>query len=191
MRKLVYYVGSSIDGFIAGPDGSVDFFPMGDDILEHILAEYADAVPTHVRKAIGIDPPTTRFDTVVMGRATYDPALREGITSPYGHLRQYVVSGSVTEAPDPAVRIVSGDPVAAVRELKRQDGKGIWLAGGARLAGTLLPEIDELIVKVYPVIVGSGIPLFAGGFAPTQFELADSRVFGSGAAVMTYTARPS
>ncbi len=187
MRKLVYYVGSSIDGFIAGPDGSVDFFPMGDDVLEHILSEYADAVPTHVREAVGIDPPNTRFDTVVMGRATYDPALREGITSPYRHLRQYVVSRSITETLDPTVQLVSGDPVTKVRELKQEDGRGIWLAGGARLAGTLLPEIDELVVKIYPVIVGSGIPLFSGGFTPTQFELTASQLFGSGAAIMTYT----
>ncbi|MEV7907943.1 dihydrofolate reductase family protein [Streptomyces anulatus] len=186
MRKLVYYVGSSIDGFIAGPDGSVDFFPMGDDILEHILSEYADAVPTHVRKVVGIDPENTRFDTVVMGRATYDPALREGITSPYRHLRQYVVSRSIAESPDPTVEIVADDPVGRVRRLKQEEGKGIWLAGGARLAGTLLPEIDELIVKIYPVVAGSGVPLFSGGFAPTQFELTASRVFDSGAAIMTY-----
>ncbi|MEV7008816.1 dihydrofolate reductase family protein [Streptosporangium sp. NPDC051022] len=189
MRKLVYYVGSSIDGFIAGPDGSVDFFPMGDDVLEHIVSEYADAVPTHVRAAIGIDPPNTRFDTVVMGRATYDPALREGITSPYRHLRQYVVSRSIAETLDPEVEIVADDPLGRVRELKREDGRAIWLAGGAQLAGTLLPEIDELIVKIYPVVAGSGIPLFAGGFAPTQFELTANRVFESGAAIMTYARR--
>ena len=58
-----------------------------------------------------------------MGRATYDPALREGITSPYAHLRQYVVSTSITDSPDPTVEIVSGDPIDKVSELKTEVGR--------------------------------------------------------------------
>ncbi|MFC5146907.1 dihydrofolate reductase family protein [Streptomyces aureoversilis] len=65
---------------------------------------------------------------------------------------------------------------------------GIWLCGGGELAGTLLPEIDELIVKCYPVAVGAGIPLFSAAFRPRRFGLVDSRSFAGGAAVLTYTA---
>ncbi|MET8676884.1 dihydrofolate reductase family protein [Streptomyces sp. NPDC004647] len=186
MRKLTYYIALTIDGFIAAPDGSADFYPLGEDLLAHIASEYPETLPTHARKALGVDSENKHFDTIVMGRATYDPALREGITSPYQHLRQYVVSRSLAASPDPAVHIVSGDPVAMVRELKEEDGLGIYLAGGGQLAGALLPEIDELIVKIYPVVAGSGTPMFSAEFSPLQFELTAGRLFESGAAIMTY-----
>ncbi|WP_058043372.1 dihydrofolate reductase family protein [Streptomyces roseifaciens] len=121
-----------------------------------------------------------------MGRGTYEPALSAGITSPYAHLRQYVFSRTLAGA-DPAVEIVSGDPVAFVRELKQQDGMDVWLCGGGELAGTLLPEIDALIVKCYPVAIGAGIPVFSTAFRPHRFGLVDSRSFAGGAAVLTYT----
>ncbi|AUG75129.1 deaminase [Kitasatospora sp. MMS16-BH015] len=186
MRKLTYYVGATIDGFIADPDGSFGFFPLADDILKHIGEEYPETLPTHVRSALGIVGANRHFDTVVMGRATYDPALKAGITSPYAHLRQYVVSGSLPLDGAPGVEIVRTDPVGVVRRLKRQDGLKIWLAGGARLAGELLPEIDELVVKTYPLVIGSGVPLFTRDFAVAAFRRTSGRVFDSGAAIAVY-----
>lgn len=186
MRKLTYYVGSSIDGYIAGPGGSVDFFPVTDDVMEYIVAEFPETLPAHVRTSLGVERENTRFDTVIMGRATYDPALKEGITSPYSHLKQYVAARHLRPSPDPAVSITS-DPIATVRELKQEHGLGIWLAGGGELAGTLFGEIDELIVKVYPVVVGSGVPLFDADLTPTRFELTASTLLDSGTAIMRYT----
>lgn len=186
MRKLTYYVGVTLDGFIAAPDGSHDFFPVGPDLLQWIVAEYADTLPTHLREKLGADGPTTRFDTVVMGRATYQPALAAGITSPYAHLRQYVVSRSLRESPDPAVQLIAGDPVAKVRALKQEPGKGIYLAGGGKLAGELLAEIDELVMKLYPIAAGAGIPAFTSSFSPTAFALRSSRPLESGVVVLTY-----
>jgi dihydrofolate reductase len=186
MRKLTYYVGMSIDGFIAAPDGSYEFYPLGDDLLQWFVTEYPEVVPTHIRKKLGIDAENRHFDIVVQGRATYEPALKIGLTSPYAHLRQYVVSRSITQSPDPAVEIISENPLARIRELKQEDGKGIYLAGGSALAGTLLPEIDELVIKLYPVVAGAGIPLFTTHFSPRHFELMNSRPFKSGAVVLTY-----
>ncbi|GAA3445503.1 dihydrofolate reductase family protein [Planomonospora venezuelensis] len=186
MRKLVYYIGMTIDGFIAAPDGGVDFFPVGKDVLDFIVEEYPETLPTHVRGQLGVDAENRSFDTGIQGRVTYEPALEIGVTSPYAHLRQYVVSESITESPDPAVEIVSGDPLAKVRELKAEDGKDIYLAGGGRLAGTLLPEIDRLVVKLYPVVAGAGIPLFTTGFSPVDFTLAGTRVLDGGMVVLTY-----
>lgn len=186
MRKLTYYIGSSVDGFIAGPGGSVDFFPLTDDVMAYIVAEFPETLPTHIRTSLRVEQANRCFDTVIMGRATYDPALKEGITSPYSHLKQYVATRSLASSPDPGVSITS-DPVATVRELKQEDGAGIWLAGGAKLAGTLLPEIDELIVKIYPVAVGSGLPLFGTDFVPTRLELTGSTLLDSGTAIMRYT----
>ncbi|MGH3916905.1 MAG: dihydrofolate reductase family protein [Pseudonocardiaceae bacterium] len=186
MRKLTYYVGSSVDGFIAGPGGSIDFFPLTDDVMDDIATEFPETLPTHVRTSLGVERENKHFDTIIMGRATYDPALVEGITSPYSHLQQYVVSRTLTASPDPAVNITS-DPTTTVRELKQGHGTGIWLAGGAKLTGTLLPEIDELIVKIYPVALGSGIPLFDADFTPTRLELAASTRLDSGMTIMRYT----
>jgi len=188
MRGLTYFVGASLDGFIAGPGGSVaDFYPLPDGMLDLLVAEYPDTIPSHLQASVGAEP-AGRFDTVVMGRGTYEPGLREGVTSPYSHLRQYVVSTTMGASPDPAVRLIREDPAAAVRALKREDGAGIWLAGGGALAGALLDEIDELVVKVYPFVLGSGTPMFTAPFDPRRFTFTGHRTVEGGAAVMTYTA---
>lgn len=186
MRSLTYFVGTSLDGFIAGPDGSYDFYPVGEDLLRWMASEYPETLPTHLHAAFGVRGEGRHFDTVVMGRGTYAPALKAGITSPYAHLRQVVVSRSLERSPDPAVELVASDPLERVRALKREPGKGLYLAGGGVLAGALLPELDTLVLKVYPVVAGSGIPVFQAGFSPTQFTRVSSRLFDSGAVVLTY-----
>ncbi|WP_109508161.1 dihydrofolate reductase family protein [Nocardioides speluncae] len=171
MRKMTYYVGLSVDGYIAGPEGEVDFYGVPSaELIGHWRQEYPEVLPTHVRAAMGSDEPNRRFDTIVMGRATYDLAYREGITSPYAHLKQYVVSSRLPEDVDPAVTVVREDPAAVVRALKEEDGLDIYLAGGGKLASHLIDEVDELIVKRYPVIAGAGTPMFGDTFSPTQFR---------------------
>ncbi|WP_433545741.1 dihydrofolate reductase family protein [Streptomyces sp. CA-294286] len=193
MRKLTYYVGMSLDGFIAAPDHSVDHYPVSEEFLkDFLLADYADCVPTHLRRHFGVDDaPNTRFDTMLQGRTTYQPALDIGITSPYAHLRQYVVSRSLAEAgpaPSPDVELVCGDVVSKVRELKAEEGGlGIYLAGGGKLAGQLLDEIDELVLKVYPVVLGDGIPVFTAEFGVHSFALDATRTFTNGTVVLTYS----
>ncbi|MBQ1075909.1 dihydrofolate reductase [Micromonospora sp. C31] len=190
MRKLVYYVASTLDGFIAAPDGSYDFFPLDPDLAAHLAAHWSQTLPTFAHPQFGIDEPTGRFDAVVMGRATYEPALKTGVTSPYAHLQQYVFSRTLPPAAEPEVEIVSTDPVEFVRELKRRPGRDIWLCGGGQLAGQLLPEVDELVVKLNPYVVGSGVPLAARGFDPRRFDLVDTRPFDSGVVILHY-ARPA
>jgi dihydrofolate reductase len=130
----VYVVGATVDGFIAGPAGEIDFYPLTDDVVALLAAELADTLPAHVRTQLGVTGPPRRFDTVVMGRATYEPALEFNITSPYAPRRQLVVSRTLDDAPDPEVEIVRGDPVAAVRAVKAEAGGDILLVGGGRLA---------------------------------------------------------
>lgn len=195
MRHLTYYVGTTLDGHAAGPGDEVDFYPVSQDHLEHMVATYPEVLPTHVRVDLGVDPetPNLRWDTVVQGRRTYQMALDAGITNPYAHLRQYVVSSTLDPATDPAVTVVT-DPVGTVRRLKAEPsedgGLGVWLAGGGTLAGALADEIDELVVKVYPVLAGSGRPFLTGAFSPRTFELVDvSPPFRSGCVVMSYRRR--
>ncbi|MFG3053262.1 dihydrofolate reductase family protein [Kitasatospora sp. NPDC048239] len=186
MRQLTYCVAASLDGFTAGPDGQSDLFPFEGDLAAVLLAEYPETIPAQHRGPLGVEGAANRrFDTVLLGRGTYRACLAAGVTSPYPHLRQYVFSHTPTRL-DPAVETVSGDPQAFVRDLKRQDGAGIWLRGGADLAGQLLGEIDELVIKRYPVVLGSGLPLFRAAFLPAAFTLTDSRVFNTGATLTTY-----
>ncbi|MFF4478800.1 dihydrofolate reductase family protein [Streptomyces sp. NPDC001520] len=197
MRKLVYYVAVTLDGRIAGPGGEYDFFPAGDEQQSAAYSAwtntlYPETVPTAHRAMVGLaDAPNRHFDTVVMGLGTYRPALDAGIGSPYAHLRQYVVSSTLKSDIDPAVTVVPGDPLALVRELKREEGTGldVWLCGGGKLAGALLPEVDELVIKNYPVVAGAGIPAFDGAFDPTVFDVAERTAFPGGVTLTHLTRR--
>ncbi|MFI8002266.1 dihydrofolate reductase family protein [Streptomyces sp. NPDC086010] len=194
MRRLVYYIAVTLDGFIAGPDGAdpsgpEGFWPIPGDYVRYLAAEYPETLPGPARQALSVTAEGTHFDTVLEGRRTYEVGLKAGITDAYPHLRHLVFSTTLTESPDPAVELVAGDPVARVRELKQEDGKDLWLIGGGELAGALYPEIDRLIVKLGPLTIGSGIPLFgrAAAFDPRVWHLTDHTVLESGAAFLTYT----
>lgn len=189
MRTLTYYVAATLDGFIAGPDGgdpsAEDFMAVTPDLVEFIATHYPETLPGPARDAMGLTEPGRVFDTVVEGRRSYEIGLAAGIDDAYPHLRHLVVSTTLGEAPAAAVEVVAGDPLARVRELKTEDGLGIWLVGGGRLAHTLLPEIDRLVIKLNPSVVGSGVPLFDGGFAPTLFETVDVTSLAGGVQVIT------
>ncbi|MEJ8671082.1 MULTISPECIES: dihydrofolate reductase family protein [unclassified Streptomyces] len=191
MRKLTYFIACSIDGFIGDPSGDATsmYTFVDEEFLEFLKTEHPETVSTPARRALGFDDlPNRRFDTVIQGRSSYDLALKEGITSPYAQMRQYVASRTLTESPDPQVEIVSDDVVGKVRELKAEDGEfGIYLCGGAQLAGALLDEIDELVIKTYPIVYGTGMPMFGSDFAVTEFTLGETRTFGNGAVVRTYS----
>ncbi|AIJ13414.1 dihydrofolate reductase family protein [Streptomyces violaceoruber] len=190
MRKLTYFVACSIDGFIGGPDGDASFMVpfVDEEFFEFLKSEYPETLPTHGRRPLGIDDlPNKRFDTIVQGRASYDLALKEGVTSPYAHLREYVASRTLTESPDPNVEIISTDLVGRVRELKAEDSAfGIYLCGGSAVAGELVDEVDELVVKTYPVVLGTGMPMFGSGFEVSAFVPDSVRTFGNGVVVRTY-----
>ncbi|WP_406450518.1 dihydrofolate reductase family protein [Streptomyces sp. NBC_00876] len=193
MRKLVYYIASSLDGFIAGPDGADPtgpdgFWPVPEDYVGHMITEYPETLPGPARAALSITAEGTHFDTVLEGRRSYEIGLKAGLTDAYPHLRHLVFSRTLGESPDPAVEIVASDPVARVKELKQEEGKDLWLVGGGELAGSLYSEIDTLIVKLSPMTIGAGIPLFSqkATFDPTGWTLTDHTVLGSGVAFLTY-----
>lgn len=100
---------------------------------------------------------------VVMGRATHQIAVDEGLASGYPHLRQFVVTHRSEDLPaEERLTASAEDPVELVRRLKAQDSPlDIWVCGGGTLAGQVLEEIDEFRLKVNPVILGGGIPLVA------------------------------
>lgn len=194
MRTLTYLVASTIDGYITGPDNTnPDFFVLDGDHAAPLRERYPEMHPTHVRSFLGLEgAPNRHFDTVLQGRSTYEIGLREGITNAYQYLRSIVFSTTMARSPDPTVELVRTDPVAKVRELKRQEGMGIWLCGGGKLATTLRGEIDQLVIKLQPVLAGDGIPLFDGAaFAPERYNLIDSTSYRSGVVILTYRRRAS
>ena len=184
MRELTYYVAVSLDGYIAAPDGSFDAFPVEGDHMAALISEYADTIPGHIAGALGITAGAQRFDTVLMGWNTYEVGLKEGVASPYPHLRQIVASRERTIDVDGIE--ATNDPVGVVRELKKEPGSGIWLCGGGSLAGALVPEIDRLVLKVNPIVLGAGIPLFAGRYEPQPFARLATRAFQSGVVMNEY-----
>ena len=192
MRKLTYFIASTLDGFIAGPDaadptGVGGFWPIGDDYVSHLIETYPETLPFMARDALGVTTEGTRFDTVVEGRRSYEVGLDAGVTNAYPHLRHFVVSRSMAESPDPGVELVR-DPVATVREAKQQPGRDIWLVGGGDLAGALSAEIDELILKISPLTIHTGVPLFGSSaeFDPRVWTLTDHTVLDSGTLFLTY-----
>lgn len=173
MRALKYYVACSLDGFIAQTDGSFDRFPWDDQVI----ADFVDSFQW--------------FDTVLMGRKTYEVGLKEGKTDPYPMLKSYVFSRTMSRSPDPKVELVSEQAVEVVRALKQEQGKAIWLCGGAQLAAQLFQNqlIDELIVKLNPVLLGSGIPLLMADVPPAMLALQESKQYDNGTFRLQYSIR--
>lgn len=174
-RKLAYHVASTLDGFIAREDDSFDCFVNEGD---HVT-DYLATLRTH-------------YGAVVMGRRTYDIGLKFDVTDPYPYLETYVVSRTLKESPNPRVHLISDDVVGAVRALKAQEGKDIYLAGGGALTTQLLTAglVDEVLVKLNPVLLGSGIPLVSRLGAHVNLELLSTKVYRAGVVLLQYAVKP-
>ena len=122
---------------------------------------------------------------------TWDARRMRWITNPYPTLKQYVFSRSMTERPDKHVELVRERVVETAGRLKAEAGKAIWLCGGGELASLLIETglIDRLIIKLNPVVFGTGIPLFGRGKKPIALELTDSEIHGRGHVILHYTVR--
>ncbi len=184
MRKLVYFVAATVDGHIASPRGEFDFFPLGEH-FEAQVAELPETIPAHLRATVGAASEPRRFGAVVMGRKTYEVGARAGLTDPYAPLPTVVFSRTLATAESP-VRVTAENPVDVVRALKRQPGRDIWLCGGGNLAASLADEIDELVVKLNPLLLGAGIALWSAPFSPRSLRLINTRTFASGVVWLTY-----
>jgi dihydrofolate reductase len=169
MRRVIFGVANSLDNFIARRDDAVDWLLWGPEAAS-IMEEFWKSI-----------------DAVVMGRKTYEVAVKNGMTS-YPGMGNYVVSRTLVESPDPAVTLVSGDPAEFVRALKARDGKGICLMGGGELARPLFEAdlVDEIGLNIHPVLLGSGIPLFHELGRQVNLELLECRPFKNGCVFVRY-----
>lgn len=169
MRKVTFGVANSLDNFIARKDHAVDWLLWGKE---------AAAVTTEFWKTI---------DTVLMGRKTYEVALKNGMTS-YPGVKNYVFSRTIRESPDKRVEIISEDAAGFVRKLKRQKGKGIGVIGGGQLAKALFEAnlIDEMVLNIHPVLLGAGIPLFLPMKRQVDLVPVECKTFTNGCVLVKY-----
>ncbi len=189
MRELTYLIATSLDGYIAAADGGYDAFSLEGDHVEAFAREIPEILPAPALAAMGVAPANATFDTVLMGWNTFAVGLPHGLDDPYPHLRQVVFSrADRTGQVGGDVEVTDRDPVEVVRELKGEPSDaGIWLCGGSALAGVLRDEVDRLVLKVNPVVLGEGLPLFgAGSSGVVKFVLESNRSFDSGVAMLTY-----
>lgn len=169
MRKVKLFVANSLDGYIARADGSMDWLFHDQD---YGMSEFYETV-----------------DTAIIGRKTYDTMLSFGESS-YPGLKNYVITRSRRKSERKDVEFVSTDVAKFVKSLKRAKGKDIWLVGGGELTETFLNEglVDEFILTVHPVVLGSGIPLFRNR-KQLDLKLAGCETYESGIIQVTYGVR--
>ena len=170
MRKVTFGGANSLDNYLARPDHAVDWLLWGDEAAA-VMADYWKTI-----------------DTILMGRKTYEVAVRGGQGAGYPGMKTYVFSRTLKEGTDGGVTVVSGDAAAFVRELKKQDGKDICLMGGGELARSLFEAglIDEVGFNIHPVLLGSGIPLFHPMSRQIDLELLECRPFHNGCVYVRY-----
>jgi dihydrofolate reductase len=147
----------SLDGYIAGPRGECDWIVMDPDIDFDQLME--------------------SFDTVLMGRKTYETTLEQGRGGMPG-MQAYVFSRTLRQADCSGV-IVSDDPVATLATLKSTAGKDIWLFGGGSLFGSLLSQrlVDSVELAIVPVLLGGGVPLLPDPAMTTRLKLTKHKIY--------------
>lgn len=168
MRKVVLGLGISLDGYIARPNGAVDFLFMPKD---YSMAPFFRTI-----------------DAAIMGRKTYDVALKMGGSFGDTSMANYVFSRSKPPGKRHGVVFVNQSPAAFIRQLRKSPGKNIWLMGGGELARDFLKAdlVDELYLGIVPVVLGRGIPLFPSPFPQRDFKLLENETFSRGMIALKY-----
>lgn len=163
MRKLIYQVAMSLDGYIAGPHGEFDWIVPDPNI------DFAALFG--------------RFDTLLMGRKTYDLMRSGGQTlGSMGMKAGFVVSTTLDPKEHPDVRIVRDQIPETVAHLKAQSGKNIWLFGGGVLFRTMMDArlVDSVELAVLPILLGAGVPVIPDGRRwPLRLEQSESLPSGT------------
>jgi dihydrofolate reductase len=172
MRKITFGCANSLDNFIARQDGAVDWLMWSDEVMG-IMKDFWE-----------------KIDTVLMGRKTYEIALKQskGKKNPYPHIKSYVFSRTWKAKKEKGVEIITSDAVEFVRTLKSQDGKEICLMGGGDFAKTMFEAklIDEIGFNIHPILLGSGIPLFLEMKEQINLELIDCKTLKNGCVTVNY-----
>ncbi len=174
MRKIIVYIATSADGYIARPDGDVAWLDRPRPKGNYGMAAFYKSI-----------------DTVLMGRKTYDLALKFGHKS-YPGKQNYVFSRTRRRSRIPNVKFVRQAAGEFAKQLRTVKGKNIWLVGGGGLIAEFLDagEIDEFIIHVIPTFIGEGIPLIQPKHRLIRLELLSSRAYPDGVVRLHYHVLP-
>lgn len=166
MRKVILNLALSLDGFIEGPNGEYDWCFTDQD---YGLSEFLEQI-----------------DALLMGRKSYE-TLRATGSDPFSAKHKYIVSNKLTLS-ESGETIITGDFKMAIRRLKKEKGKHIWLFGGAQLTDALLQEklIDEFQLSFHPFLLGSGTRLFRNLDSRLCLELTNCKQYDSGLVQLLY-----
>jgi dihydrofolate reductase len=128
-----------------------------------------------------------RTDAIFLGRKSYELVTKTGARY-FGKRKIYVFSKTVTETKNKNVVIINTDVKAKVNQIKNEPGKDIWLFGGASLVTTFMNDglVDELMLAVHPIVLGSGKPLFQNIEEKIKLQLTDAKTFSSGLVQLFY-----
>ena len=183
MRKVTLGLANSLDNYIARKDGGFDWLHWSKEVAE-ISAKFMKTV-----------------DTLLIGRKTYEVMLASGQTS-YPGAKNYVFTRTkkksaalqnrlAAQKADKNVEIITEDAAKFVKKLKNKKGKGIVIFGGGELARSLFEAdlIDEVVLNIHPVLLGSGIPLFHEMKRQINLELLDCRILKGGYLAVSYRVR--
>jgi len=179
MRKVTLGLANSLDNYIARKDGGFDWIHWSKEVAE-ISARFMKTV-----------------DALLIGRKSYDAMLAHGQTS-YPGAKNYVFTRAKKKSAalkkklatkvDQNVEIITEDAAKFVKKLKHKKGKGIVIFGGGELAKSLFEAdlIDEVVLNIHPVLLGSGIPLFHEMKRQINLELLDCRILKGGYLAVSY-----
>jgi dihydrofolate reductase len=170
-RKIIVYIATSLDGYIAKPNDDLSFLSMVEQ--EGQDYGYADFIKT--------------VDTVIVGRKTYDKVISMGFDFPHADKNAYVI----TRTPRPnigSVKFYTDDLSALIEKLKSENGKNIFCDGGAEIVNELLKLnlIDEFIISIIPILVGNGTKLFKDDRPEQKLELVSVKSFDKGLTQIHY-----
>ena len=168
MRRIRYVVATSLDGFIAGPNGEADWIDIDPEVDFAAL--------------------WTQFDTGLMGRRTYEAARKRLGEAAFAGLTTIVFSRTMKQQDYPEVTVVSELTPAWVEALQTRSGKDIWLFGGSELFRSFLDSghVDTVEMSVIPVLLGGGIPLLPPPYNPAKLRLLSHKVYRSGRVSLAY-----
>ena len=176
-RKIIVYIATSLDGYIARPDGDVEWLNRRPDNVDYGMKAFYASI-----------------DTILWGRKTYDWLLdyhkRRGKTEGLfdTNLDNSVFSRKPPKRPAQGVTFVSEPVETFARRLRATPGKNIWMMGGADLIASFLDagEIDEFDIHVIPVMIGEGIPLVAPRHRDIPLRLRSSKAYPDGVVRIRY-----
>jgi dihydrofolate reductase len=180
MRTVIYGAAVSLDGFLAGADGALDWLYFSKDV-QRIMADFWKGV-----------------DTVLMGRKTYLASVGAHAEAPEktkksskpvsAPIRTYVFSRTLERVSDPNVELIRGDVTDFTRRIKQEPGGGICLMGGGELAQALLAAglVDRIGLNIHPVLLSAGIPTFRGAGKRVKLRLTECRPIEGGCVLANY-----